>query len=326
MNRLYPLKFIPQYKDKIWGGKKLREILGKKNASDKTGESWEISGVQGNISVVENGFLAGNNLQELIEVYMGDLVGDKIYDQFGIEFPLLIKFIDATEQLSIQVHPDDEIALKRHNSYGKTEMWYIIRAEKNSELIVGFKSKTSKETYVHHLENNTLAQILNYVKVSAGDVIFLPAGRLHAINAGILLAEIQQTSDITYRIYDFNRLGSDGNPRELHTELALDAIDYDFDNNYKIKYSNKLNESSELVRCKYFTTNILDFNAPVNRDYLQLDSFVIYMCLDGEFNIEYYDNENIKVNKGESLIIPAELKNIRLAPVSKTRILEIYIE
>ncbi len=326
MNRLYPLKFIPQYKDKIWGGKKLREILGKKNASDKTGESWEISGVQGNISVVENGFLAGNNLQELIEVYMGDLVGDKIYDQFGIEFPLLIKFIDATEQLSIQVHPDDEIALKRHNSYGKTEMWYIIRAEKNSELIVGFKSKTSKETYVHHLENNTLAQILNYVKVSAGDVIFLPAGRLHAINAGILLAEIQQTSDITYRIYDFNRLGSDGNPRELHTELALDAIDYDFDNNYKIKYSNKLNESSELVRCKYFTTNILDFNVPVNRDYLQLDSFVIYMCLDGEFNIEYYDNENVKVNKGESLIIPAELKNIHLAPVSKTRILEIYIE
>ncbi len=326
MNRLYPLKFIPQYKDKIWGGKKLREILGKKNASDKTGESWEISGVQGNISVVENGFLAGNNLQELIEVYMGDLVGDKIYDQFGIEFPLLIKFIDATEQLSIQVHPDDEIALKRHNSYGKTEMWYIIRAEKNSELIVGFKSKTCKETYVHHLENNTLAEILNYVKVSAGDVIFLPAGRLHAIGAGILLAEIQQTSDITYRIYDFNRLGSDGNPRELHTELALDAIDYDFDSNYKIKYFNKLNESSELVRCKYFTTNILDFNVPVNRDYLQLDSFVIYMCLDGEFNIEYYDNENLKVNKGESLIIPAELKNIHLAPVSKTRILEIYIE
>ncbi len=326
MNRLYPLKFIPQYKDKIWGGKKLREILGKKDASDKAGESWEISGVQGNISVVENGFLAGNNLQEIIEVYMGDLVGDKIYDKFGIEFPLLIKFIDATEQLSIQVHPNDEMALKRHSSFGKTEMWYIIQAEKNSELIVGFNSKIEKNTYVHHLENKTLTEILNYVKVKAGDVVFLPAGRIHAIGAGILLAEIQQTSDVTYRIYDFNRLDSDGNPRELHTDLALDAIDYGFDDSYKINYFNKANESSELVRCKYFTANMLYFNIPVDKDYLQLDSFVIYMCIDGEFVIEYYNNETINVSKGESLIIPAELKNIRLNPVSETKILEIYID
>jgi len=326
MNRLYPLKFIPQYKDKIWGGKKLKEILGKKDASDKAGESWEISSVQGNISVAENGFLAGNNLQELIEVYMGDLVGDKIYDQFGIEFPLLIKFIDATEQLSIQVHPNDEMALKRHASYGKTEMWYILQAENNSELIVGFNNKIEKNTYVHHLENKTLAEILNYLKVKAGDVVFLPAGRIHAIGTGILLAEIQQTSDITYRIYDFNRLDSNGNSRELHTDLALDAIDYGYDNSYKINYFNKVNESSELVKCKYFTTNILDFNIPVDKDYLQLDSFVIYMCLDGEFNIEYYDNETINASKGESLIIPAELKNIRLNPVTETKILEIYID
>jgi mannose-6-phosphate isomerase len=326
MNRLYPLKFVPQYKDKIWGGKKLREILGKKDASDRAGESWEISGVQGNISVAENGFLTGNNLQELIEVYMGDLVGDKVYEKFGIEFPLLIKFIDATEQLSIQVHPDDEMALERHSSYGKTEMWYIIQAEKNSQLIVGFYNKIDKNTYIHHLENNTLTEILNYVTVKAGDVVFLPAGKVHAIGAGILLAEIQQTSDITYRIYDFNRLDSNGNPRELHTDLALDAIDYDYDDSYKVNYSSKINELSELVRCKYFTTNILDFNIPMEKDYLQLDSFVIYMCLDGEFDIEYYDNESVRVTTGESLLIPAELENIRLNPVTKTKILEIYID
>ena len=326
MNRLYPLKFIPQIKDKIWGGKKLREILGKSDASDKAGESWEISGVQGNISVAENGFLAGNNLQELIEVYMGDLVGDKIYDQFGIEFPLLIKFIDATEQLSIQVHPNDEMAMKRHTSYGKTEMWYILQADKKSELIVGFNKKIEKNTYKHHLENKSLPEILNYVKINAGDVVFLPAGKIHAIGAGILLAEIQQTSDVTYRIYDFDRLDSNGNPRELHTDLALDAIDYGFDNKYKIDYSNKVNESSELVRCKYFSANILDFNKPVDKDYLQIDSFVIYMCLDGDFNIEYYENETVKVSKGDSLIIPAELKNIRLNPVTETKILEVYID
>lgn len=326
MNRLYPLKFIPQIKDKIWGGKKLREILGKSYASDKAGESWEISGVQGNISVTENGFLAGNNLQELIEVYMGDLVGDKIYDQFGIEFPLLIKFIDATEQLSIQVHPNDEMAMKRHALYGKTEMWYILQADKKSELIVGFNKKIEKNTYKHHLEKKSLPEILNYVKINAGDVVFLPAGRIHAIGAGILLAEIQQTSDVTYRIYDFDRLDSNGNPRELHTDLALDAIDYSFDNKYKIDYSYKINESSELVRCKYFSASILDFDKPVDKDYLQIDSFVIYMCLEGDFNIEYYENETLKVSKGDSLIIPAELKNLRLNPVTETKILEVYID
>jgi mannose-6-phosphate isomerase len=326
MNRLYPLKFIPQYKDKIWGGKKLRELLGKTGASDKAGESWEISGVHDSISVIENGFLAGNNLQELIEVYMGDLVGDKIYDRFGHEFPLLIKFIDATEKLSIQVHPNDEMAMQRHNSYGKTEMWYIIQAEENSELIVGFNKDIDKSVYMHHLDNKTLDEILNYVKIFAGDVIFLPAGRIHAIGAGTLLAEIQQTSDITYRIYDFDRLDSSGKPRELHTALAVDAIDYNYYKNNKIEYTCRLNEPSELIRCKYFTVNILNFNERIEKDFLSLDSFVIYMCLEGEYNIDYYENETIKVSKGESLLIPAELKNIYLNPSGETRILEIYID
>jgi mannose-6-phosphate isomerase len=326
MNRLYPLKFIPQFKDKIWGGNKLREFLGKAGASDTAGESWEISGVHDNISVVENGFLEGNNLQELIEVYMGDLIGDKIFDRFGYEFPILIKFIDATEKLSIQVHPNDELALKRHNSFGKTEMWYIIQAEKNSELIVGFNKALDKETYMCHLENKALDDILNYVKIYTGDVIFLPAGRVHAIGAGVLLAEIQQTSDITYRIYDFDRLDKAGRPRELHTELAVDAIDYNYYKNIKTEYSCQLNELSGLAKCKYFTVNILHFNERIERDFLSLDSFVIYMCLDGEFNIDYYDNETIKIRKGESVLIPAELKNIYLNPLKEARILEIYIE
>ena len=326
MNRLYPLKLRPRIKDKIWGGKKLREILGKEGASDKAGESWEISAVQDNISVAENGFLAGNDLQELIEVYMGDLVGDKIYDKFGIEFPLLVKFIDATEKLSIQVHPPDELARARHNSYGKTEMWYIIQADKDAELISGFKRKADKETYLQHFNNNTLTDILNNVKVSSGDVIFLPAGRIHSIGAGILLAEIQQTSDITYRIYDFNRLDAEGKPRELHTDLAVDAIDYTYHEKYKQDYISKENESSEIIKCDYFTTNILDFNNQVEKDYVNLDSFVVYMCLEGEFEIIYYEKEVEKIKKGETILIPAELKNLKLNPVRQTKILEVYID
>ena len=326
MNRLYPLKLVPQIKDKIWGGKKLRDLLGKTGASDKAGESWEISGIQDNISIVENGFLAGNNLQELIEVYMGDLVGDKIYEEFGIEFPLLIKFIDATEKLSIQVHPTDEIAKERHNSYGKTEMWYILQAEKESKLIVGFNKKIDKSTYLNHFNNNTLTEILNHIKVNSHDVIFLPSGRIHSIGAGILLAEIQQTSDITYRIYDFNRLDDKGKPRELHTELAADAINFEFSDNYKQDYVNKLNESSEIVNCKYFTTNILACNKPIAKDYINLDSFVIYMCLEGELNIESQGKDSENIKKGETILIPAELKNIDLNPVVQSKILEIYID
>ncbi len=326
MNRLYPLKLIPQIKDKIWGGKKLREILGKTGASDKAGESWEISGVQDNISVAGNGFLAGNNLQELIEVYMGDLVGDKIYDKFGIEFPLLIKFIDATDKLSIQVHPPDEMAKERHNSYGKTEMWYIIQADKDAELIAGFNKEIDKSGYLEHFNNGTLTDILNIVKVSSGDVIFLPAGRVHSLGAGILLAEIQQTSDITYRIFDYNRVDSEEKSRELHTDLAVDAIDYKFYDNYKQGYARKTNEPSEIVRCKYFTANILDFDRPVEKDYVGLDSFVIYMCLDGEFDIKYFEQHPEKVKKGETILIPAELKNLKLNPVKQAKILEVYID
>lgn len=325
MQDLYPLKFKPIYKEKIWGDQRLKTVLNKEIPSDKKiGESWEISAVQGNISVVSNGFLAGNNLQELIEVYMADLVGENNYKKYGIEFPLLIKFIDADDVLSIQVHPDDELAKKRHNAYGKTEMWYVIEAEKDAELISGFNKEMTKEEYLKNLKNSTLPEILNKEKVKTGDVFFLPAGRIHAIGAGILLAEIQQTSDVTYRIFDWNRKGQDGKPRELHTDLAIDAIDYNYYENYRTIYEKNKNQTTNLAKCKYFTTNILEFDKIFEKELIKIDSFVIYMCMDGKAEIEYYEGERETIEKGETILIPAFMDYIRLIPKPGAKVLEVY--
>lgn len=326
MKELYPLKFKPILKEKIWGGQNLKSILNKKTPDDKKiGESWEISGVDDNISIVENGFLAGNDLNELIEIYMGDLVGDRVFDQFGTEFPLLIKFIDANDILSIQVHPDDELAIQRHNSNGKTEMWYIVSAEKDAELISGFNHEMDKNHYLHHLKNNEISAILNHEKVKAGDVFFIPAGRVHAIGAGIVLAEIQQTSDVTYRIYDWNRKDNEGNFRKLHTEEALDAIDFKAYDNYKTEYQSIKNLNSPIVSNKYFETNILEFDQQIEMNYNLLDSFVIYMCLDGKFEIEYYKSEKITIEKGDTVLIPAVIEHLTLKPDVQSKLLEVYI-
>ena len=326
MNKLYPLKFNPIYLEKIWGGSKLKDHLNK-NVGDlkKVGESWELSGVVGNESVVSNGFLKGNTINELVEIYLGDLVGDKVFSKFGEQFPLLIKFIDATQDLSIQVHPSDDIAMERHDSYGKTEMWYIIQADPESKLISGFKADVSVGSYLEHLNNKSLNQILGYHEVSSGDVFFMPSGRVHAIGAGIMLAEIQQTSDITYRIYDFDRRDNEGNLRELHTDEALDVIDYSEARNAKIEYKSKSNVPVEVVKCEYFTTNVLDINQIVERDYFKLDSFVIYICLEGSVNIEHNAIETVNIKKGETVLIPAELKLLKLNPESHSKILEVYI-
>lgn len=327
MEGLYPLKFTPINKDKIWGGNKIKTELNKDFGDlPNCGESWEISGVEGNISVVSNGYLAGNTVEELIEVYMGDLVGDEVFEAFGMEFPLLIKFIDANDDLSIQVHPDDKLSKKRHNAFGKTEMWYVLQADPGSKLQSGFNQQVDQEVYLEKLENNELTDILNFEEVSAGDVYFIPAGRVHAIGKGILLAEIQQTSDVTYRIYDYDRRDDHGNPRELHTDLALDAIDFTLFPEYKSQYEAKLNESVELVRCKYFTTNVLEINKVVEKDYNQLDSFVIYICLEGELQIET-ESGSETIQKGETILIPAVIESIRLNPISTTvKLLEVYIE
>jgi len=325
MDNLYPLKFKPILKDKIWGGTRLRDSLHKGGASDKCGESWEISAIQGDISVVSNGFLAGNNLQDLIEIYMGDLVGEKIYEQFGIEFPLLVKFIDANDKLSIQVHPDDERAMKKHNAYGKTEMWYIVEAEKEAQLISGFNRILNQQSYLDFFNQNRLVEIMNFEPAGSGDVFFTPAGRVHAILSGILLAEIQQTSDITYRIYDWDRTDAEGKSRELHTDLALDALDFNHYEKYRTEYEPVLNATANIADCPYFTTGLIHFDKPVEKDFNFIDSFVIYMCIEGGLEIIYTESEMETIKAGESVLIPAALKDIKLRPQGEAKVLEVYV-
>ncbi|MEG0795605.1 MAG: type I phosphomannose isomerase catalytic subunit [Odoribacter sp.] len=322
---LYPLKFKPILKQTIWGGNKLSDKSDNPNIKNSIGESWEISGVQDNISVVSAGNLAGNTLEELTEIYMGDLVGDKIYENFGIEFPLLIKYIDARENLSIQVHPNDTTAKERHNAYGKTEMWYLVEADPNAELVIGFNRNSNRIEYLENLRHHTLPALLNIEKVEKGNCFFIPAGTVHAICKGCFIAEIQQTSDITYRIYDYDRRDKDGNLRELHTELATDVINFEQQKQHAIPYHIHKNHTEELVRCNYFTTNFLKFDKEIEKDYIELDSFVIYMCLEGKFTLVYDVDQTIQVNKGETILVPAILKNLFLIPEQEVQLLEIYI-
>ncbi len=326
MEQLYPLKFKPVLKERIWGGNKLSSMLGKSiPGNGKYGESWEISAVQGEVSIVQNGFLAGNDLQEIIEIYMGDLVGEAVYDRFGIEFPLLIKFIDAAEPLSVQVHPDDKLAAERHHSFGKTEMWYVLHADAGAELISGFRVPVNSEVFVQHLQNKSLPSILNAEKVDSGDVFYIPAGRVHAIGAGILVAEIQQTSDITYRIYDWDRTDSSGKSRALHTDLALDCIDYSVvEGTAKTSYERMSNQAASLISNSYFSTRVLHFDKPIEKDYYSLDSFVIYICLQGEFTLQY-EGGTEKIETGETLLLPASLSQYTLIPHKASSILEVYV-
>jgi mannose-6-phosphate isomerase len=326
MQQLYPLKFTPILKDKIWGGKKLNNLLYKSEASDKAGESWEISGVKDNVSEVANGFLAGNNLQELIEVYMGDLVGQKVFEKFGTEFPLLIKYIDAADDLSIQVHPNDKQAAERHNSFGKTEMWYVMQADEDARLISGFNQEVDKDLYLQKLEEKKILDILNSEVVKPGDVFFMPAGRIHAIGSGCLIAEIQQTSDITYRVYDFDRKDDHGNTRELHTEQAVDVIDYSFYSNYKTSYKVQPNIPGNLAKCEYFTTNLVELSGSIERDMVAFDSFVIYMCVDGQAEIIQENQDVTVLKKGETVLVPAELTQYYLRAPGHATLLEVYIE
>ncbi len=325
---LYPLKFKPILKERIWGGKRLNTRFGKDlEGKENIGESWELSAVEDNISVVGNGFLEGNDLQEMIEIYMGELVGEKVYEKYGLEFPILIKLIDANDDLSIQVHPDDETAKEKHNSYGKTEMWFALDDSEKPRLITGFIRNTNKEEFLEKLDDNTLTSIFNYENVSKGDVFFVPAGRVHAICSGNLIVEIQQTSDVTYRIYDYNRLDNEGISRELHLELALDVMDYKKVVNPKVKYTRKENEPVELVRCNYFTTNLIELSKPTDRDYYSLDSFVILICTNGKCNLEYNSEEQISLSSGETILIPASLNSLKIIPLDGgVSLLEVYID
>lgn len=325
MTELYPLKFKPILKERVWGGSRLATAYGKKAPGEKKiGESWELSGVQDDISRVANGFLEGNNLEEIVEVYMGDLVGEKIFEKFGREFPLLIKLIDANEDLSIQVHPPDELSRERHHAYGKTEMWYVLEADKDAKIYTGFRQEMTKEAFRRSMDKGDIADKLNVEKPEPGDVFFLPAGRVHAIGRGVVLAEVQQTSDITYRIWDWNRNGLDGKPRELHTELSVDAIDYKSYDSYKTRIEPVPDGTVNLVDCDYFTCNLIDLDRAMVKDYSLTDSFIIYLCTAGKAGIEWEEGK-MEIAKGETILVPAIMDKIRIRPLSTARILEVYI-
>lgn len=324
---LYPLTFDTIFKDKIWGGQKIKTVLDKDFAPlPNCGETWEISDVEGNVSIVKEGALKGQSLRELVAKYQDKLVGKHVYDTYGNRFPLLIKFIDANDDLSIQVHPNDELAKQRQSGFGKTEMWYIIQADEGATLNSGFNREVTKDEYVKAVADNTIQDLLNIEPAKPGDVFFLPAGRVHYIGKGLLLAEIQQTSDTTYRIYDFDRVdATTGQKRELHTELAVDAIDYHHYDHYKTPYAATINESVNAVKSDYFVTNVLTFDEPVEHDYTHIDSFVILICVGGGLTVEATGGYSVTLQMGQSVLIPASVNNITLTPNGTMTVLETYV-
>ncbi len=323
---LYPLKFTPRLKEMIWGGSRLTGAGKKpqKNQNpDKIGESWEISGVDGDVSVVSNGVLRRNNLAELIEVYMGDLVGDKVFDKYGLEFPVLLKFIDSRDKLSVQVHPSDKFAEEHDSSRGKTEMWYIVDADPDGAIYLDFERKTTKEEYLSAVADGTVDRLLHKIEVKKGEAYFVPAGTVHAICSGVLIAEIQETSDVTYRIYDWGRLGKDGRPRQLHTEQAAEVINFTPRTDLDITRRPRAGESAQLVSCEHFTVNLICLDGAIEADYAPLDSFVAYMCVEGEAEI-ICGGERETVAALESVLIPAQANDVTLKGHAK--LLEIFLK
>lgn len=310
----------------IWGGDKLRQYKAIDTYQKNIGESWELSGVPGNESVVSNGEFAGRTITELIKEYCAELLGRHVYETYGENFPLLIKFIDARDDLSIQVHPDDAMAQSVHGQpFGKTEMWYVVSADKDAHLMSGLSAKITPEEYVSRVENNTITDVLSDYKVQSGDVFFLPAGRIHSIGKGCFIAEIQQTSDLTYRIYDFGRLGLDGKPRELHTELAKDAIDYSVSEDYRTAYTAAQNEDTLLVECEYFKTHLLDLTEPLSVDIKSKDSFMIVICLEGQGELNDSEGNVVALKQGETVLVPAVINEITFIPQSQLKILTSWI-
>jgi mannose-6-phosphate isomerase len=310
---LYPLTFEPILKERIWGGSKLKKYLSKPITSENIGESWEVSTVPESVSVVKNGSFKGKNLNELIDLYPEEILGTAVFSQFGKQFPLLFKYLDAREDLSIQLHPNDELAKVRHNSFGKTEMWYVLQADANARLIVGFKENASKEDYLQQLASNSIVSLLKEIPVKRGDVFLLETGTVHAIGAGLLIAEIQQTSDVTYRIYDWDRLDADGKGRELHTELALDAINYKA-TSAKKEYKTTENKSTSLVDCPYFKTSLIPLNGETAIT-KTADSFLVFMCTEGSFEL-HFQSETYHYKSGDTILVPAILTSFSIKGVA----------
>ncbi|MBC2844252.1 type I phosphomannose isomerase catalytic subunit [Winogradskyella flava] len=321
--RAYPIKFKPILKEKIWGGEKLSQFMNKNSDSKHIGESWEISGVQDNISIVSNGLYKGKSLNDLIKLFKGDFLGEGNISAFGENFPLLIKFLDAKTNLSVQVHPDDTMAKEHHNSYGKTEMWYIMENEKDAEIVLGLKNNKISTEVLDNINASNVNSIFNVEKVKQGDCYFIPAGKVHAIGAGILVAEIQQTSDITYRVYDWDRKDDKGEQRELHTDMAKKATKK-FSTNGKSNYKIKKDKPINLVDCEFFTTSIFKLKGLHKRDYSKVDSFVVFMCVEGVAEITVNNNTEF-IFKGETILIPANSKDV-IFNSQGAKMLEVFIE
>lgn len=325
---MYPIKLKPILKQHIWGGEALLEIKkGQRLRVDKTktyGESWDVSGIDGNISVITNGFFKGNNLKEAIEVYMGEIVGDSVFERYGLEFPLLLKTLHCKDKTSVQVHPDDNLAAERHGSCGKTEMWYILDAEPQALLYIGFKNpQITREEYIDAVAKGSVAEIIEPVQVKAGDAFIIPSGTVHAISGGVTLVEIQQPVDLTYRIFDWNRLDTEGKSRELHTAYAVDAIDFDSTvKSCRREYSIQTNCAVEIASCDYFTCNILKVEGATERNFADLDSFILYYCTEGSVALKT-DSGSETLKAGEVVLIPAETNEVAIEGTAT--LLEYYI-
>ena len=322
---LYPLKFMPLYKSKVWGGNRIAALGFDYAPLPNCGEMWVLSGLKGNESVVADGPLAENNLAELLEVYMGDLVGEKNYEHFGDEFPLLIKVIDASDRLSIQVHPDDELARQRGMAGGKSEMWYVMQADQGAEIIDGFDSVVPKEMLAEYAATGILEKNLHVEHPQKGDIYYIPAGRVHALGKGLLIAEIQQASDCTYRIYDYNRPDKDGHLRELHTAEALDAIDYSVVKNPRTDYEYRKNETVEVVKTPHFVTSLITLDKPIRKNFSELDSFVVYLCIEGIAAVRTMEHIE-PMHAGECVLVPAVADKVELFAQGEAKLLEVYID
>ena len=326
--RLYPFLFQPNLHKVVWGGNRLCPYKGLANFSEPIGESWEVSAVPSSPSVIANGEYAGRNLIAVISEAPEDILGQAVNERYHGQLPLLVKFIDAHRDLSIQVHPNDEMAQREHGKMGKSEMWYIIDAKPGSYLYAGFKQEITPEAYKRHVADGTITDVLARHEVKTGDVFYLPAGRVHAIGAGILLAEVQQSSDVTYRIFDYNRPGMDGKPRELHTELASQALDYHVEQEYRTVYAENINRANLIVDSPYFSVRVTETSDFFHRNLLKYDSFVITMCIEGDCHIRVRaTGEEILLREGCSTLIPAVLADYDVIPVKqRTRFLDAFID
>ena len=326
--QLYPLLFETNLHSVVWGGKRLRPYKGLQPSDEPIGESWEVSAVPSSTSIVNNGVNAGKNLISVINENPDAILGKKVKEKYNGQLPLLVKFIDAERDLSIQVHPNDEMAMRVHGKMGKTEMWYVIKADEGAHLYAGFKQEITPEEYQKRVEDGTITEVLADHKVKAGDVFYLPAGRVHAICGGILLAEVQQTSDVTYRIFDYNRPGLDGKPRELNTELAAQALDYHVESNYRTDYNESSNKAVQIMDSPYFSVRVMEVSSPFHRDLKKYDSFIITMCIEGDCKIRVRSTgEEVLLKQGNSTLIPAAIADYDVIPQQGiTRILDAYID